>query len=436
MTSHSVGHMVWLFALLVWTAQADKVLPVGEAARQAVEQSQLTLAGSTPFRLKATIADPSNPQYRAEVEEYWVSPSKWRRSIQSPQFSQVLIINGDKVSEQDKGNYYPFWLHDLVTAMFDPVPMLEQLKYFPGAVELPSDSLKSVSCLDAQTHAGVPPAQVALPLSFCFQGKNGLLKSVSTPGYRAEFQDYRPFKKKQVAWKIINTPQHGTTITAQITELAELTNPDENLFTVEQATPPAQQIKSVQVGEDTARRIAVNAPEIAWPSVREGKTSGVLALYISADRSGHLREAWPLSSDNPDITDAAREQVLRWQFQTYVNGIPMQMESVLVFAFNTKIENPIPMLDDAQARKLATHVVEPAITPAIAGKATKFTVRIGVDESGKVLSVQNPNHVPQPVYAAIIRALRQWQFRLYSNNGKPDRFNADLTFHVRVASKR
>jgi len=57
-----------------------------------------------------------------------VSPEKWRRSIQSPGFAQTLIVDGDKISEQDTGDYYPFWLRELVTALVDPLPMVESLK--------------------------------------------------------------------------------------------------------------------------------------------------------------------------------------------------------------------------------------------------------------------------------------------------------------------
>jgi hypothetical protein len=39
-----------------------------------------------------------------------------------------LIVNGDQVSEEDKGDYFPWWLNDLVTAIFDPVPMLDSLR--------------------------------------------------------------------------------------------------------------------------------------------------------------------------------------------------------------------------------------------------------------------------------------------------------------------
>jgi hypothetical protein len=411
---------------------ADKMVPIAEAAQHAVEQSQLTLPGSLPFHLRATIAETGNPHsdYRADVEEYWISPTKWRRTIQSPGFSQVLIVNGDKTSEQNTSDYYPFWLHDLVTAILDPLPMLEQVKRLAGRVDLPSDSTQSTACLNLQTHSGVPPAQSTLQLSFCFRGKDGLLKAVSTPGYRAEFQDYKPFGGKQVARRIIISPRPGTTISAEIVELQRATNADEQLFVVGQPAHPPQMIRSVEVGQDTARRIIVDAPDIKWPVVRRGKASGQLALYISTDRNGHVREAWFVGSDNPEVSDAARDQVLRWRFQPYVNGVPMQMESVLTFAFATTLD-PVPVLNDSEARKLATRVVEAQSPPGKPSARKTFTLRVSVDEHGKVLGVQNPNNVSTRLFTAGDRALRQWSFRPYTHDGKPDLFDADITFKVR-----
>jgi hypothetical protein len=107
------------------------------------------------------------------------------------------------------------------------------------------------------------------------------------------------------------------------------------------------------------------------------------------------------------------------------------MEAVLTFAFATRIENPVPVLSDAQARKLATRVVEVVVPPGKARKGTKFALRISVDEAGRIQAVLNQNKVSPALYTAGAAALKQWRFRPYMNNGKPDRFYADITFQVR-----
>jgi len=426
-----------LFSLLTLTAMAqeagDKVVSISQAADQAVQQSKLTLAGGVPFHLKAHIASAGTPkpEYSADVEEYWVSPEKWRRSVQSSGFSQTLIVNGDKVSEKLTGDYYPFWLHDLVTALFDPLPMVDQLKLMQGQLEIPEDSAKSNSCVNMQFKVGTASAQNSVPAAFCFGGKGGLLQAVNTPGYKAQFDSYLPFKKKMVARTIKAEFAPGLVLTAKVIELAEFPKPDEKLFTIDAITPSSEQMKTIQVTENTTRALSLDTPPIVWPPVREGKTEGVMSVYVSVDRSGHVREMWPLVSNNLELNDAAREQLLHWQYKPYNNGGPSQMEAVLTFAFSTRIENPIPVLSDAEARKLATRIVEAIVPVGKARKGTKFSLRVGVDEAGMTQTVQNQNKVAPALYTAGVAALKQWRFRPYLNHGKPDRFYADITFQVR-----
>lgn len=411
----------------------DKVVSIGEAADHAVQQSKLTLPGSAPFHLIAHITNAGMPQaeYSANVEEFWISPEKWRRTVRADGFSQTLIANGGQISEKLEGDYYPFWLHNLVTALFDPLPMADQLKAMRGELEIPEDSAKSNSCLNMQFKVGIAPAQNNLTYAFCFGGKGGLLQAAITPGYKALFGDYEVFKKKMVARTVKAEFAPDIAFTAKVTELAELNSPDEKLFTIETPTPAAEQMKTSQVAEDSARLLALNMPPIVWPAVREGKTEGVMSLYISVDRLGHVREVWPLSSNNAELNGAVREQVMRWQYKPYTNGGPSQMEAVLTFAFSTRIENPIPVLDDAEARKQARHIVEAVVPAGKARKGSKFSLRVSVDEAGKIQGILNLNKVAPALYTAGSSALKHWRFRPYMNKGTPDRFYADITFLVR-----
>lgn len=414
---------------LGWQMQT---VPLAEVAEHALEQSKLTLHGSTPFHLKAKIVESTNPDsdYTAEIEEYWLAPDKLRRTITSPGFSQTLIMNGDKVSEQNTGDYLPWWLSDLVTAIFDPLPMLDSLKNRAMAMAKPQGSEHSTSCARLQMKVGSPPAENSAFYVLCFEGSHGLLESAVTPGYEAQFKDYRDFQKKRIARRVVISPEPGTSIEAKITELSELTNPDDSLFAVSQSTPANQRLKSIQAPETTVRSLSASTPEIVWPSVRDGKTSGVLSLYISVDRSGQVRETWPLNSDNPGLDDAAREQVMKWQFKpATVQGAHVQTETILTFAFNTKIGNPVSVLSDAEARSLATKIVEPRFPPEVK-KGTEVKVQLSVGQDGTISGVGNPYNLPTPIFLAAYGAARQWHFRPYLRDGKPDVFHADIVFHA------
>ena len=243
-------------------------VPLAEVAQHAVEQSSLTLPGSAAFHLKATIVETTNPQsdYKGEIEEYWISPEKWRRVVTSPGFSQTVIVNGDKTFEQNKGDYFPWWLDDLVTAVFDPLPMLDQLKQLNSQIPKPSGAENSTTCSRFQTRVGTPPVKNSAFLVFCFEGSRGILDSVVTPGYEVLFKDYKPVAGKQVARRFVIDPEPGTTIEARVAELSDLKSPDETMFAIDRPSAPAERLRRIRVSEATFRSLSLSTPDITWPS--------------------------------------------------------------------------------------------------------------------------------------------------------------------------
>jgi hypothetical protein len=430
-------------------AKDAKPKTVAEAMERASKLSQLTTPGSVPFHLKATISEPdsTDSDYKAEIEEHWLAPDKWRQTIKTPDFSQTLIVNGEKISEQNQGDYYPLWLRDLVTAIFDlaptrikqlqtPLPDLAALQEH-GAQNLPP-ALRNfridtgTSCDRSKEEVGIPPVQNSVFTSICFENPSGLLVSVVSPEYDAEFRDFKQFKEKKVAMKISIVPEPGTKIEARITELTELKAPDPVMFAIQTPTPGQDRIGRARVSEAVARGMLLTSPEIAWLPVRDGKTSGTLSLAVSIDKQGHVRETWPLNSDNPFPQDQARKTVAQWSFKPFLmDGVPGQMETILTFAFQTKIDNPVPVLSDAEARKLAIETAEPVFVMTTKPPAgTEFTVRVAVDETGKIIGLKNPNHLDAGLLGAANVALHKWRFRPYIHEGRPDRFDADVTFRT------
>ena len=332
-------------AILAFAGDGDKV-PLAGLAERAVAQSKLTLPGSKPFHLKVEIVETTNPssEYQGKVEEYWLSPEKWRRTIDAPGFSETLIVNGDQVYEKDTGDYFPWWLNDLVTAMVDPLPMLDLFKQANAEIAKPKGSEKSTSCAYISTNID--------RWGICFGGSRGLLTSVFARGYDAEFRDFMDFGGKRVARSVLIDPEPGTHIQARITELTELRDPEESLFAVAQATPAQQRIKSIQVDEATVRALAAGSTEVAWPAVGGGPLTGRCAVYISVDRMGHVRESWPHGCDNAGLQDPLREIVQKWQLKPAAdNGSPVQIEALVTFPFETKLVGAQATKQSAAAAK-------------------------------------------------------------------------------------
>jgi len=405
----------------------DTVL-LADLADHAIQESQITLPGGKPFHLKATISETGSPDsdYKATVEEYWVSPTKWRRTIGSPDFSQTLVINGESVFEEDTGDYYPVWLNHFISAIFDPLPMLDQLRRAGVRTSKRGLAAGETGCTDL-------PMRVDRWV-LCFTGKKALLSSVFTKGYAAEFKDFKAFGDKQVPRLIENTPEPGTTIDARINELTELKQPDETLFVVAHSTQPKDRIKSVHIAQDAFINLALTNTEITWPPQGGGPATGGCAVYVGADRAGNVRESWPAGCDSTGIQDTLCETVKTWKLRPPVsNGVPVQVEALLGFTFHAVVrDNPLPLLTDTEIRQLATNTVEPNFPkgPQVAPAGTEVTVQISVDETGKLTGVTNTRGVPDALFLAAYAAITQWQFRPYIKDQKPQYIHADVTFHV------
>jgi len=393
-------------------------------------RTSLTSSDSRPFHLQGKIVETTNPEsgYQGEIDEYWISPSKWRRSVQSPDFSQTVIQNGDKYVEENRGAYYPIWLRTLVDSVVDPARMLGTLRQ-SDLGRFGTTGKIATMCKRLEERVGASSAQNTVFSNFCFTDSPAILESALTPGHGVQFKDYKSFEGKMIARHLVSTPESGTTIEAKITKLTPLGDVDESLFNVPQSTPLTGQIRTIQISGEKAQQMYADAPSIVWPTTRGGKISGVLSVYASADRTGQVREVWPLNSDNPNLDDSVREQVMKWKFKPAVNnGAPVQIETILTFPFQTKLENAYHILDDSEARKLAIRMVEPNLSSNPSGK--EFTVRVFVDPDGKVGNVQNVNGLPTPEFLRCYGAARMWVFRPYMQAGKPDNFEADITFRV------
>lgn len=328
-----------LISLLGCTAFAIAGDSIADLPKKAIERSQITAAGSQPFVLKAKILEitnPSNLDYHAEIEEYWVAPDKWRRTVKTSSFSETLVVSGDKTSEQITGDYYPNWLRTLVAAMFEPGAPLQGIDLSRSNDNPMIGGTKT--CRRFTYMAGIAPVSNKVFSTFCFD--NGLIDFLATPGYEAVYKDYKNFAGKRVARTISESIESGTVVQATIEDLMELKSPDDALFAVQEANAPLQTVKS---SEDVLRGLAVSTPEIVWPKVQSGADKGTLSLYVCLDRKGRVREIYELNSSNPGLSDLVRDQVMKWQFKTATNhGVPVQVESILTFAFHPANGEPTP----------------------------------------------------------------------------------------------
>lgn len=344
MRSTLVTFATILFCGTCVLASAGEKISLSDLPKHAIGESQITASGAPPFHLMARVfekTDRKNDSHNAEIEEFWVAPDKWRRTIKANGFAEVLVTNGDKVTEQLDGAYYPNWLRTIVNAIFDPGAALQ-------GVDLTKSSDTAMGDITAQgtlepaavsgphvcrrftVLAGSPPVTNQVFSTFCFN--DGLIESIGAPGYEASYSSYKKFGDKQVARTIDEYIEPGTELEARVEVLQELASPDETLFATRSSIAP---VRTLRISESTFRSLIVGTPEIQWPPMAGGRNPGALSIYVCVDGEGHVRETYPLNSDSPDMAQAAREQVMKWTFRPASNhGESVQIESILTFGYH------------------------------------------------------------------------------------------------------
>ena len=408
-----------IIAIGLWWLGMSAAVAAGQSGSPPqVVQGTLTEPGATPFYLQAAITQRGDPDEHIDVEMSWVAPDKWRRTIQSKEFSQTLVVNGDKIFEQDSGDYFPLGIQTLVTAMVDPRAMLAAVR--------PTDQVmtKASGASDESGKMCFGPNS-----KMCGTSRYGLTESVHAAGRSVDFMDYQQFKDKRVARMLIYHIDPGDSLLARISTLGELKSHDEGRFAIPDPTSREKQIRSVILPESELRPLALVPTEIIWPQVLDGAITGEASYYVSIDRSGQVRETLPLSMANERANDSARRQIMKWKFKPVLSdGIPVQAEAVLNFHFDTRAYGPPQPLTDAEVRRLASNMVDP-VFPSGAAPGSAFTIRVAVDVDGNVIeSIAGDG--PEELFRPCSQAIGKWHFSPIIQDGKPRPYRAQIACRV------
>ena len=280
--------------------------------------------------------------YHAEIEVVLgLAPDKWKRTIKATDFEQTIIVNGNSRFEKDSADYLPKWLNDVVAALFEVVPpeTIDEIGKLDEEIPLPDGKPGewNVSYSPTSTDG---KTTVSWGGRVVFDRRTGVINRIFAKGFSADFTFYESFHDQQVARNIETFPPAPRgDITTRITELGDLDSPDESMFEISRPTPPEEQLRMVQIPEAEYRKLAIDPPVLKWPPVKVRPTSGSLATYIVTDRTGSVREARFIISNNMSIADGAVELVKTLKFKPLVvDSVPVQVETTLTFNFDTTIK--------------------------------------------------------------------------------------------------
>jgi hypothetical protein len=431
----------WIIALsLLISAGASAqikrtTIPLGDAVDQALAKGSLTYGDVKPFHIRVSVTEPENPQspYQGTIEEWWASSSQWRREVTDKEgLHQIIVVSAGNKTEKDEGDYFPLWLRNFETAIFNPIPNSAAWKMNGAVIEqitMPNGA-KSAPSVRAQSKIGTGDRATDAFSNVSFDSE-GRLSFFGDPGYSMEFHEYKAFGKKQIPRKLVDNPEPGTTLVGQVLVLedeARTANSD-SLFTPLLSND--DRFQSAPVNSEQMEKLSDGNAPIEWPAVRSGNVHGHLAMYISADSEGNVREAWPLNSDNAGLEDPARDQVRKWKLKTAVDktGKRIQVDGGLGFIFDTKIGDPLPVIRGAQIDELSTGCgYLPVLPPGLLPSGTSFKITVGVNEQGKLTGESFPPGIPWEVIQKAGLHTIDCKFKPYIVNGRATYYGVDFLF--------
>ena len=245
-------------------------------AKKAVESCTLDQPGTQPFHLKAEYA-PSRERDNAsnrtgEIEIWWESPTKWRREVRSPDFHQILIVNGEQQWQKNDGDYFPEWLRELAVAIVRPVSL-------PMDVLLQRVKTAEVRHLMGQTNINWDPssgpgdAQSKGKGYLALMDQTGRLFYTGGLGWSGQYHDYKKFHDRMVAYTVASG---YVEVTAKVSVLEDLGFTPSEFFDMSTPGADAQPIETVVLDEDELRKNLLPGKPIAWPALADGPLEGMV----------------------------------------------------------------------------------------------------------------------------------------------------------------
>jgi TonB family protein len=414
--------------------------PIGDTLTKALGISHLTLPGSRPFHLILKIHNTLNPspEYNAEIEEYWSSPTQWKRTVTASNLRHITTVNDSGSHFKVTGDYFPRWLRSFVSAIENPVPMdvFGRPDLTLVQTTLPSGQ-KSSPCAALTMRIGDSPSA---PAMLCFF-HNGYLASVDTPGYQMEFNEFTEFGGRQIAHLYLSEHRGEDLLVGKIDKL-EHSNKKPDFFATPSDSSTTDPLKNFHIGASQIALLARNNSGISWLPVISGKISGSITLFVSVDNHGKVKEASVLSSDNRQLDQTALNQTLNATWNTAVaNGSHIQVDGPLILPFSTKtdpqstaqpeavhtpsminagraISQPRPQYpEQARLQHISGSVYLRAIIAAD-GTIDKLGV---IDSASPILT------------DAAIGAVKQWRYTPYLLDGVPAKVITTITVNFNFA---
>ncbi len=359
MSSSRIARKLRVVAGICITAVTQAQTPSSATNSALLEQSaheSVLVEGHQPFHFVLEIAPDTTPHAHArpapssmhgKVELFWASRSHYKLVLNSPEFSQTRIVDGDHVEEHDEGDFYPRWLDDFVRMLLDPVPRSQVPKLIQrrltggGTFALSGrPALTMPRCLETSDRPGGITEETSVA-RMCFEASHPWYQGTLDFTRYVSFADYAPFGGQMIPRTWSNDIPENIFVVGKVTVLERLSKSDASTIHITTPTPLSEQIRTVFLSKADIQNRVATIPAFQWPPEDTETLEGSMIVYVRTDRTGSIRESYWDSSDNYKLQDAGVQLALQSRLKPLlVEGGPSQIEGPLVLHFTTHRSNP------------------------------------------------------------------------------------------------
>jgi hypothetical protein len=344
-------------------AQTGSAKDNAKLVKQVLRESVL-VEGKQPFHLVLEIGPEAmgRPHQRVapasmtgSMEVFWAAPQRYRVVLKTPSFRQTKTVEGERVEEQDEGEFYPRWLDNFVKALLEPMPE----KQMPKLLEKPLTGVVSIRRVDKPWDQGLSSFRIGQPAierprcletsdrpggiteetseaRVCFDMNSPWVESVLDFTRYVSFKDYDRFGKQMVPRTWSDDIPENIFVEGKVQTLEKLSKAEANAIHVTTPMAESGQIRTVFLSRKEMDGQMETIPAFDWPAEDTEVLEGWMIVYVRTDRTGQVREAYWDSSDNYKLQDAGVQLALKTKLKPLVvDGVAVQVEGPLVLHFKT-----------------------------------------------------------------------------------------------------
>jgi hypothetical protein len=345
-------------------AQGDSANDNAALVKQALQESVL-VEGKRPFHLVMTIGAAemlaphqriAAPSMQGSMEVWWAGPERYKLVLVAPTFRQTKVVDGERVEEQDEGDFSPRWLDNFVKALLEPLPEKQMPKLLAaqmtGAMTIVARKevmgegggssfvitqprVEMPRCLSTSDRPGGITEETSVA-RICLDARYPWLESTLDFTRYVSFKDYEPFGKQMVPRIWMDDIPENIAVEGKVTALEKLSKGDAGAIHVATPTAEGGRIRTVFLSRKEIGEQVEKLPAFEWPAEDTEQLEGWMIVYVRTDRTGQVRESYWDSSDNYKLQDAGVELALKTKLRPLlVDGAAVQMEGPLVIHFKT-----------------------------------------------------------------------------------------------------